>query len=141
MRHALDYEVKRCGGEAHYYEVWLTERPSVQYHGATEQEAVAIMLYEVALLAWHRGFNPEQPGLYQAMGEDPIQHAIDILAGALDTATRERRSLMLIDANPDENTCQSDAAKTDRARERGRLSELIGNLGTAIAALARVKHD
>jgi hypothetical protein len=69
------------------------------------------------------------------MWADPIQQAIGLLTGALNSVVKDREGIVLRTVN------EPESVTSETVREKGRLSELAGNLGTAIAALARVKHD
>jgi hypothetical protein len=137
MSWCLDYSTKQIEGEAPgsvAFAAWLTDRDNIVYTGATEHEAIACMLRGVATLGWSRFLDPERPDKYTGMSHDPIQHAMDLLNGALSRELQARRNFVR-----DESDGVPDGRTT--AQEKARLSELIGNLGTAIAALARVKHD
>jgi hypothetical protein len=120
------------GGPPGGVEVFLSGRPDVVYVGASEHDAVEMMLYGVAELAFERNLIPTAPGI--CGNPDPIQCGMSLLEQALRRAVQEREQLVLISQDNKESLDK-------RAPERARLSELIGNLGTAIAALARVKHD
>jgi hypothetical protein len=139
MQYILDYETKKTqdnNGQP-IVEVWLTSRPNLIFAGTDEHEAIAIMLYGIAHQAWNRHLNPDCPGLYQGMPEEPIQHAIELLGRALANAVGDRAGIVLAVLNEEPRGVYS----PERQQEKARLSELIGNLGTAIAALSRVKHD
>jgi hypothetical protein len=123
-------------------EVWLDARPNCIYTGANEKEAVEWMLLGVAQLAFERNLMPGAPELNG--NPDPIQCAISLLSTALSYAVKERDWAVLprySTADGDESESTKEKECNYRASERARLSELIGNLGTALAALARVKHD
>lgn len=138
MKYVLDFETEKTTdreGKSCYH-AWLTSRSSVRCEAATEKEALASLFYSSCNASWNRHFNPDCPGLAQGMLSDPIQQAIGLLTTALISVVKERASIVLRNVNSDQD--EGDGLV---AREKGRLSELSGNLGTAIAALSRVKHD
>jgi hypothetical protein len=138
MKYVLDFETEKTvdrEGKSCYH-AWLTGRPDIRCEAATEKEALAILFYSSCRASWDRHFNPDCPGQAQGMWADPIQQAIGLLTGALNSVVKDREGIVLRNIN---EPGLGDKAKDSQAK--GRLSELAGNLGTAIAALARVKHD
>jgi len=137
MKYVLDFETEKTTdreGKSCYHS-WLTSRSSVRCEAATEKEALASLFYSSCRASWDRHFNPDCPGLAQGMWADPIQQAIGLLTGALSSVVKDREGLVLRTIN------EPESVTSETVREKGRLSELSGNLGTAIAALSRVKHD
>jgi hypothetical protein len=139
MKYALDFETEKTvdrEGKSCYH-AWLTSRPDIKCEAATETEALASLA--VRLVPSDTSTGLVIRCIEQGILSDPIQQAIGLLSGALDSAVRERGSIVLRNLNSDPEHLGYNETKD--LQEKGRLSELIGNLGTAIAALCRVKHD
>jgi hypothetical protein len=134
----LEFEIKQDTTPANDAEMWqasLVDRPNLIYCGKTEHEAIAWMLGGVAELGWKRYLDPEDPSHYSGVSSDPIQHCLELLAEVQVATLAERRSYL-----------RSEYAGTVpknpvSEREKARLSELAGNISTAMAALARIKND
>lgn len=115
------------------YEAFTPYR-QVTYVGTTREEAIAVMLFGVAELARNGDFNP-----HAAMdkGSPPLQHAMEVLETRLQWHLTRRKEYL--ESYQDEHP----AAHVDDVSVfqggAGRHNEAIISLGTAIAALARVK--
>lgn len=108
----------------------------VTYVGTTREEAIASMLFGVADLARQGAFNPHEA---MAKGSPPLQHVIEVLQERLAWHVAQRKECIeTITTQSDEN---GEVMRPDEVLmgSAGRHNEAVISLGTAIAALARVK--
>lgn len=113
------------------YMVQLKDR-SICCTGSSAAEAIACALHEVAQLARDGHLDPNEP---ERPGCPPIQHVMNILSDRVAWhIARRRESCDAVDKLPG----QQDVYR-DSARRFGPQDENIAALGTAIAALARIK--
>jgi len=103
----------------------LLSRPDEGSTGTTQEDAVAGLIQFVAQLAYDRDLLPDCPEA--EVKSDSVQRAMFLLATDLRREVNSREQAM--------NFGDLDASAVQRRSER------IGNLGTAIAALSRVKPD
>lgn len=104
------------------------------YMGSSIEEVLASMMFSLAMLARNGSINPEQPA---EPGDPPIQHAMCILSERLDWQVKARHGA--IGHDPAELLTLPKDAYFTAIQESSRCNEIIAALGTAIAALARVK--
>lgn len=122
------YEVRTIDG---HFEASTPYRP-IAYVGVTREQAIGIMLHDVARLARVGHMDPDRPA---EKGSPPIQHAIHILSQRLLWQVERRREhLEFSPALPDESIADEVLIKSV-----ARDNEIVSALATSIAALARVK--
>jgi hypothetical protein len=112
-----------------YYSGATPYRQAV-FMGASVEEVIASMLFGFASLARNGSINPSQPA---EPGDPPIQHAMSILTDRLAWQI-ERRHGNIHDAEPADVVTHGEVTP-----DTVRCGEIIAALGTAIAALARVR--
>src|ERR1700759_2166998 len=104
---------------------------SILYYGKDRDEAIGHMLYGLMDLARDGSIDPDHP---ERVGLDPIQHTMSILQRKLEWQLERRRESLEHESEskgPGETIPISPSVKTS--------SDIISQLGTAIAALARVQ--
>ena len=118
----LKYEVKKDGDG---WWACLKSDPDRKFHSDKSRDAAIgyLMLY-VSENFRNGEFNPPKADEKLL---DPIQRSMEILLASL-TASIEKRA-----------ECQG--FRDGPSSSKSCCCELIGNLGTAIAALSRIKHD
>lgn len=109
---------------------------------ATRDEAIGALVHCYAELAWKGSINPHYP---YRVGSPPIQHVLEILQDALQFTVELRRDNWEENVLAGENTAAAREQKTTAGgawvdTQFNRRNEVISGLGTAIAALARVKE-
>lgn len=119
---------------AEVYQAWTPFR-NITYVGTTREEAISAMLFGVAELARNGSFNPNDP---MAKGSPPLQHAMEVLQARLEWHLARRKEYVdqYYEAT---GTSVPESNPNLFAGEGGKNNEAIISLGTAIAALARVK--
>ena len=100
------------------------------YQGDTCEQAIGRLLLGVAILSREGSFDPHHP---ESNGTPIIQHAMTILTERMVWQLARRREHL--DGNVDPNQMVDPAAVQAVARD----NEIVSALGTAVAALARVK--
>lgn len=113
----------------------FTPYRQVTYTGTTREEAIASLLFGVADLARNGAFNPHDA---MAKGSPPMQHAMEVLETRLQWHLKQRKEYLELHAlNHGEPDVSTETGMF--LGPVGRHNEAIISLGTAIAALARVK--
>lgn len=97
--------------------------------GDTEREAIGYMLMGIAELAYNGSIDPDEP---QAPGCAPLQHVMNVLSDQLvfQLARRQERT---------QDALVNCPGQEPEVPDIGKLNDVISGLGTAIAALARIK--
>ena len=117
------------------FEAWTPYR-HVTYSGTTREEAIASLLFGVADLARTGAFNPHDA---MAKGSPPLQHTMEILQERLNWHMAQRKDCIETATIEHTPKCAEPRADEVLMGQAGRHNEAIISLGTAIAALARVK--
>lgn len=128
-------KVTEDGTSAAMYEAWTPYR-MVTYDGTTREEAIASLLFGVADLARQGAFNPHDA---MAKGSPPLQHTMEILQERLNWHMAQRKDCIETTTTQNDENGQVMRADEVLMSTAGRHNEAIISLGTAIAALARVK--
>jgi len=125
MSNQFAYSVKpyEFGDGSEGFIASLLHRPGDGATGSTPEDAVASLMQYVAEQAYDRALLPDYPD--GEVKSDVIQRAMFLIATELRREVHAREQLM--------NFGDSSAQELQRRSER------IGNLGTAIASLSRVK--
>lgn len=112
----------------------------IVYHGQTPEEVIGAMLHDMAELAWRGHLNPGDP---EQKGAPPLQHVMQILSYSLEWHIERRKEQIEVDnsRNPDGVPAPDpNDMRLPTSPRLNRLNEIISGLGTAIAALARIKE-
>ena len=115
----------------------LVKRPKEGAMGTTPEDAIAGLIQFVAEQAYERQLLPDCPEMRVEC--DAIQRAMSLLATELRREVHARDQLTNVHAASEEPDMEY-YLKKSAGTELARRSERIGNLGTAIAALSRVKE-
>jgi len=130
----ITFETRRADGPCSW-EATIHQRPC-SWLGSTEEEAIGNMLNGVAALAANGSLDPDNPDAPGPINDGPIQQCIELLRRKLNRLISESADAAGKMGDADITAPMPDPAAVKRLEACRRL---IGNIGTALAALCRIE--